>query len=392
MKEDILKKFIEHFTTNFRQVDENGNLRYVFCGSLALNLLSQTNDINLIDTKNQESSRKQISDSLKSVLVKNQRTMHDIDLAIIDQDLYEKSSNDELRLDISDFVDLFYGRKKEPEFSKIPKELVPKESLIIDGFKTQLPEQVAQINMGNINVVTSTSKDLFCYKVPFALRQFDETFDTKEGIENKRKDNIKDLTLLYILTTRMGYTKEELVRGIGNVLESLLKDERDGFDFHDYLSKLSTNIPNTENFNKLRSTISEGIDEFYRRRDESKGETLEESSKNISLIQYDNSLVGKIKNFFTSIKDMTAKDISKGVFKKIGDSIKNVFGKKNESHDGQSDSRKEDNGLSTTQEEALLFEQRLRQGVTDPVIPKKLNDSTKANTRNKENEDSEIGI
>ena len=122
MKEDILKKFIEHFTTNFRQVDENGNLRYVFCGSLALNLLSQTNDINLIDTKNQESSRKQISDSLKSVLVKNQRTMHDIDLAIIDQDLYEKSSNDELRLDISDFVDLFYGRKKEPEFSKIPKE------------------------------------------------------------------------------------------------------------------------------------------------------------------------------------------------------------------------------------------------------------------------------
>ena len=114
----------------------------------------------------------------------------------------------------------------------------------------------------------------------------------------------------------MGYTKEELVSGIGNVLESLLKDERDGFDFHDYLSKLSTNIPNTENFNKLRSTISEGIDEFYRRRDESKGETLEESSKNISLIQYDNSLVGKIKNFFTSIKDMTAKDISKVVLKK----------------------------------------------------------------------------
>ena len=74
------------------------------------------------------------------------------------------------------------------------------------------------------------------------------------------------------------------------------------------------------------------------------------------------------------------------------DYIKNGFGKKNESHDGQSDSRKEDNGLSTTQEEALLFEQRLRQGVTDPVIPKKLNDSTKANTRNKENEDSEIGI
>ena len=47
--------------------------------------------------------------------------MHDIDLAIIDQDLYEKSSNDELRLDISDLLICFMEEKKNQNFQKYQK-------------------------------------------------------------------------------------------------------------------------------------------------------------------------------------------------------------------------------------------------------------------------------
>lgn len=97
------------------------------------------------------------------------------------------------------------------------------------------------------------------------------------------------------------------------------------------------------------SLVTQNIQEFEQSREskeaEKQSETreteitapeIEKHEENLPAKQ-DNSFLGKIKRVFANMKDMKNKDNSKGFFARLGDSIKNVFGKKNDEFDEKQD-------------------------------------------------------
>lgn len=164
--------------------------------------------------------------------------------------------------------------------------------------------------------------------------------------------------------------KEEFLDASG-AIESQKQQESTKLD--------SPNIPTTP-----EEHIQESVTSYEQ-------EALEEASQNMAIVKQDNSFIGKIKRVFANMKDMKNKDTSKGFFARLGDSIKSVFGKKNEYFESQDNSKEQANESSTSKiEQPLSFDQQLQQGVTQPIINQPSKNSPSKVTHNPEKNDDEI--
>lgn len=123
----------------------------------------------------------------------------------------------------------------------------------------------------------------------------------------------------------------------------------------------------------IPTTPEEHIQESVTRPEQ---EIPEETSQNMSMVEQDNSFIGKIKRVFANMIDMKNKDNSKGFFARLGASIQTVFGKKDEYSENQDKAKEQiNNGNSSKTEQPISFDEQLRQGIdqnkfNQPNIPK----------------------
>jgi len=213
--------FTNHLINNYPQVNEDGELNYYLCGSLAVMLLSQADSMRLNNTGEEVV----LPECFKTKLSIFARQIGDLDY--VRTEAYNKALTEanECWRDKEKYKSLRSrillkggGGPKIADLSDLAKKIIINADklcgIMCDPLTTFGDDKIVIINLVGIDLFIAEPKQLFSYKVLHLIESFN----------NKPEKFKRDFKILYDSMLEL-YSEEELVDSAYNILKSLNKEK-----------------------------------------------------------------------------------------------------------------------------------------------------------------------